>query len=72
MLPIKGYKKLLLKNQFEIIDFQQHNLFAVYNTPEEIQKYIRVGKIVTFLSQNIYITHSWKMYASSSQRPNHA
>lgn len=41
MLPIKGYKKLLLKNQFEIIDFKQHELSAEYSTPEEIQKYIK-------------------------------
>ncbi|HEY5234897.1 MAG TPA: aromatic amino acid lyase, partial [Rhabdochlamydiaceae bacterium] len=41
MLPIKGYKKLLLKNRFEIIDFQQHDLSADYNTPEEIQEYIK-------------------------------
>lgn len=41
MLSAKAYKKLLLRNQFEILDFQQQSLVAWYNNFEEIQHYIK-------------------------------
>jgi trans-aconitate 2-methyltransferase len=41
MLLANEYKKFLSKNQLEILDFQQRNLFATYNNCEEIHQFIK-------------------------------
>ncbi|MBS0628732.1 MAG: methyltransferase domain-containing protein [Verrucomicrobia bacterium] len=41
MLSASDYKKLLLENRLEILDFQQQDLVASYKNPEEIQEYIK-------------------------------
>lgn len=41
MLSANEYKNLFLKNELEILDFEQQNLFAFYNNREEIKEYIK-------------------------------
>ncbi len=41
MLSANEYKKLFLKNQLEILDFQKRDLFAIYNDQKAIQQYIK-------------------------------
>jgi trans-aconitate 2-methyltransferase len=41
MLSTNEYKKLLLKNGLEILEFKEEKLFAFYNDQQEIQQYIK-------------------------------
>lgn len=55
MLSANTYKKLLIKNNLEILNFQQQNLIASYNNPEEIKQYIK-GWLNSYvqLPENLY------------------
>jgi len=41
MLSITEYEKILLRNQFNIFEFQERNLMASYNNMKEVQEYIK-------------------------------
>lgn len=65
MLTVNGYKKLLSKNGLEILNFEQHDLIALYKDLEEVKQYIK-GWLNSYIPLPEYLHNSFLQDVSNA------